>query len=74
MRSLLTDLQKTRKLTPEEEQDNKDVVNNYNQKKSVLTGRGQKMKEEKEELTRDSKSKKKKQTISKTPKVHTVYV
>jgi len=74
MPSLLTDLQKTRKLTPEEEQDNKNVINEYNQKNSMLTGRGQKMKEEKEELTRESKPKKKKQTISKTPKVHTVYV
>tara|TARA_R100000656_G_scaffold9557_1_gene10374 strand:+ start:101 stop:391 length:291 start_codon:yes stop_codon:yes gene_type:complete len=71
--SMLTDLKQSRQLTPEEKKENADVKDEYERKKTLLTGSREQDNKEKKELTKQ-KPKKKKQTISKTKKVHTVYV
>tara|TARA_B100000586_G_scaffold89492_1_gene63593 strand:+ start:9788 stop:10093 length:306 start_codon:yes stop_codon:yes gene_type:complete len=71
--TMLTDLKESRQLTPEEKKENADVVEEYERKKTLLTGSRDQDNKEKKELTKQ-KPKKKKQTISKTKKVHTVYV
>ena len=62
--NLLPDLKSQRKLTPEEESENKEVKSEYNRKKTLLTGYKDPDKQEKTVLTKE-KPKKKLNTVSK---------
>jgi hypothetical protein len=62
--SMLTDLKQPRKLTPEEEAENKEVKSEYKRKGTLLTGNRDIDKQEKNVLTKE-KAKKKPNTVSK---------
>ena len=62
--SMLPSLKQNRKLTPDEEADNKEVKEEYRRKGTLLTGTREADKQEKSELTRE-KPKKKPNTVSK---------
>jgi hypothetical protein len=62
--SMLPSLKQNRKLTPDEEDDNKEVKEEYKRKGTLLTGQRDTDKQEKAVLTRE-KSKKKPNTVSK---------
>ena len=62
--NLLPDLKAQRKLTPEEESENKEVKTEYNRKKTLLNGYKETDEQEKTVLTKE-KPKKKPNTVSK---------
>ena len=59
--NLLPDLKSQRKLTPEEESENKEVKSEYNRKKTLLTGYKDPDKQEKTKKKLNTVSKKKSQ-------------
>jgi len=72
--SILTGLKNDRKLTPNEEAEDKQTKNEYHRKVSLLTGQKKAEQQEKEELTKEKKKKKTPNIHSKNIKEHIVYV
>tara|TARA_B100000029_G_scaffold212803_1_gene210783 strand:- start:4728 stop:5036 length:309 start_codon:yes stop_codon:yes gene_type:complete len=72
--TMLTDIGKTRDLTPEEAAENKEVVKEYNAKKTLLTGQREQDIKEKKQAKSEKSNIRKKKTVSKATRVHTIYV
>ena len=72
--NLLPELKEKRKLTPNEEAENKKVKSEYNRKNTLLTGKRLEEQHEKEELTKEKKKKKTPNIHSKNIEEHIVYV
>ena len=73
-KTMLTDLSKVRELTDKEKAENQNIIKNYNQKKTVLTGKQEADRKEKKQVQVNKNKSKPKKSVSKISKVYTVYV
>jgi hypothetical protein len=73
-KTMLTDLPKVRELTDKEKAENQNIIKNYNQKKTVLTGKQEADRKEKKQVQVNKNKSKPKKSVSKISKVYTVYV